>query len=407
VLPSTVDASTGLGGYQGALGFVRPRVPGRGIGVVSVRGVCVGRAPDLWCTSNGPSVTTWGSSLWHDRAPQTFGEPCAGQARCTVRTLMPGGDGVYFKQGYDRRFDSEPVSRELLANMAARLLHRGPDATGIWTQGDVGFAHTRLSIIDVLGSQRPMAGAGGHTHLVFNGEILNYRELRAGLWYPFRTRGDTEVLLDSTRSMDRMGSSGCAVSSPTPYTIRRPVRRTSSATGSAFAALLLLRGQRRVRVRLGNQGTASGHRRAMCRRGQPARLPGPPVTARSVHSHRGGYARFRKATTRWSNNKKVGAILLRATLIAAAIATAACGLATPAHAGTVQTFADLSGAFVPQWISPVVNTVPELQAVSTPYGPGFAFVSQDSDVAIWNDTLKAVIAQARNKVTTSAGLLQR
>ena len=94
-----------------------------------------------------------------------------------------------------RRFDSEPVSRELLANMAARLLHRGPGATGIWTQGDVGFAHTRLSIIDVLGSQRPMAGAGGHTHLVFNGEILNYRELRAGLSYPFRTRGDTEVLL--------------------------------------------------------------------------------------------------------------------------------------------------------------------------------------------------------------------
>ena len=38
-----------------------------------------------------------------------------------------------------------------------------------------------------------MAGAGGHTHLVFNGEILNYRELRAGLSYPSRTSGDTEV----------------------------------------------------------------------------------------------------------------------------------------------------------------------------------------------------------------------
>ncbi len=134
-------------------------------------------------------------------------------------------------------------------------------------------------------------------------------------------------------------------------------------------------------------------------RGQPARLPGPPVSARSVHSHRGGTARFRKAITWWSNNKEVGAIFLRATLIAAAIATAACGLATPAHGETVQTFADLSGAFVPQWISPVVNTVPELQAVSTPYGPGFAFVSQDSDVAIWNASLKAVLAQARNKVT--------
>ena len=81
------------------------------------------------------------------------------------------------------------------ANMAARLFHRGPDDTGIWSQGDVGFAHTRLSIIDVAGSQQPMAGAGGRTHLVFNGEILNYRELRAGLSYPFRTSGDTEVLL--------------------------------------------------------------------------------------------------------------------------------------------------------------------------------------------------------------------
>ena len=90
-----------------------------------------------------------------------------------------------------RRFDGEPVGRELLANMAARLVHRGPDDTGIWTQSDVGFAHTRLSIIDVLGSQQPMAGANGRTHLVFNGEILNYRELRAGLSYPFRTRGDT------------------------------------------------------------------------------------------------------------------------------------------------------------------------------------------------------------------------
>ena len=79
-----------------------------------------------------------------------------------------------------RRFDGAPVSRELLAKMAARLVHRGPDDTGIWTKVHVGFAHTRLSIIDVEASRQPMAGAGGRTHLVFNGEILNYRELRAG-----------------------------------------------------------------------------------------------------------------------------------------------------------------------------------------------------------------------------------
>jgi|SRR5271166_1933103 len=114
-----------------------------------------------------------------------------------------------------------------------------------------------------------------------------------------------------------------------------------------------------------------------------------------------GYARFGQAITWWSN--KVGAIFLGATLIATAIATAACGPAAGVHAGTtrtIQTFADLSGAFVPQiMLSPVVSTVPELQEVSTPYGPGFAFVSQDSDVAVWNAKLKAVLANVQNVVT--------
>jgi asparagine synthase (glutamine-hydrolysing) len=94
-----------------------------------------------------------------------------------------------------RRFDGEPVSREALAQMAGQLIHRGPDETGIWSEDIAGFAHTRLSIIDVEGSHQPMRGAGGQTHLVFNGEILNYRELRSGLSYPFQTQGDTEVLL--------------------------------------------------------------------------------------------------------------------------------------------------------------------------------------------------------------------
>lgn len=66
---------------------------------------------------------------------------------------------------------------------------------GLWLDGSVGLAHTRLSIIDLQGSQQPMVGAGGKRHLVFNGEILNYRELRHELSYPFQTHGDTEVLL--------------------------------------------------------------------------------------------------------------------------------------------------------------------------------------------------------------------
>lgn len=94
-----------------------------------------------------------------------------------------------------RRFDGRPVDRELLAEMAKRLHHRGPDDSGFWTSESVGFGHTRLSIIDLGGSTQPMAGTTCGTQVCFNGEILNYRELRAQLDYPFRTDGDTEVLL--------------------------------------------------------------------------------------------------------------------------------------------------------------------------------------------------------------------
>ncbi|WP_445167261.1 asparagine synthase (glutamine-hydrolyzing) [Mycolicibacterium sp. Dal123E01] len=94
-----------------------------------------------------------------------------------------------------RRFDGQSVDRETLERMAATIRHRGPDAMGIWLDGPVGLAHTRLSIIDLQGSQQPMTDAGGQRHLVFNGEILNYQELRAELSYPFQTHGDTETLL--------------------------------------------------------------------------------------------------------------------------------------------------------------------------------------------------------------------
>lgn len=94
-----------------------------------------------------------------------------------------------------RRFDGAPVTDELLAEMAKLLNHRGPDDEGRWTAGSVGFAHTRLSIIDLAGSPQPMQSVDGRLCVTFNGEILNYRQLRKELDYPFRTDGDTEVLL--------------------------------------------------------------------------------------------------------------------------------------------------------------------------------------------------------------------
>jgi asparagine synthase (glutamine-hydrolysing) len=101
-----------------------------------------------------------------------------------------------------RRFDGLPVDEGLLRRMAAQLHHRGPDGDGFAVWRDVGFGHTRLSIIDLAGSPQPMTSASGPIHVTFNGEIFNYQELRAQLvrdGVPLRTHGDTEVLLETLR----------------------------------------------------------------------------------------------------------------------------------------------------------------------------------------------------------------
>jgi asparagine synthase (glutamine-hydrolysing) len=93
------------------------------------------------------------------------------------------------------RFDGTPVDVTRLNAMGERLRHRGPDGAGTWWDGPVGFAHRRLSIIDPAGSEQPMSSPDGRLRTCFNGEILNYRQLRQELEYPFRSNGDTEVLL--------------------------------------------------------------------------------------------------------------------------------------------------------------------------------------------------------------------
>jgi len=93
------------------------------------------------------------------------------------------------------RFDGRPVDPTIIAAMSGQLVHRGPDDHGAWVDGDVGFGHRRLSIIDLAGSPQPMASHDGRLHVCFNGEILNYREIRSQLRHSFRTSGDTETLL--------------------------------------------------------------------------------------------------------------------------------------------------------------------------------------------------------------------
>jgi asparagine synthase (glutamine-hydrolysing) len=85
---------------------------------------------------------------------------------------------------------------DLLRRMAREVAHRGPDGEGYWVQGRIGFGHRRLAIIDVAGSPQPMHSADGSHTICFNGEILNYGELRRSLAVDWSTHGDTEVLLE-------------------------------------------------------------------------------------------------------------------------------------------------------------------------------------------------------------------
>lgn len=88
-------------------------------------------------------------------------------------------------------------ARQLLSAMCDSIKHRGPDDAGIWHEGKVGFGMRRLSIIDIAGGHQPMWEEGGRG-IVYNGEIYNYRPLKAELekrGHSFRTQSDTEVIL--------------------------------------------------------------------------------------------------------------------------------------------------------------------------------------------------------------------
>ena len=91
-----------------------------------------------------------------------------------------------------------PVDPDQLARMSAKLLHRGPDSDGVFVDGPVGLAARRLAIIDLETGDQPIANEDGTVHVVQNGELYNYPELRAELeraGHRFATHGDTEVLV--------------------------------------------------------------------------------------------------------------------------------------------------------------------------------------------------------------------
>lgn len=97
--------------------------------------------------------------------------------------------------------DNSPVSPVILKRMTDAVAHRGPDSEGHWIEGNVGLGQRRLAIIDLSpAGHQPMISANHRYVFVYNGEIYNYRELRAELaaaGYWFRSQTDTEVALNA------------------------------------------------------------------------------------------------------------------------------------------------------------------------------------------------------------------
>ncbi|MGH7378353.1 MAG: asparagine synthetase B family protein, partial [Candidatus Methylomirabilales bacterium] len=96
-----------------------------------------------------------------------------------------------------------PVDAALIQRMCDLLAHRGPDGAGIHVDGPVGLGHRRLAIIDLSPAARqPMASDDARLWITYNGEVYNFRELRADLesrGHRFRSQSDTEVILAAYR----------------------------------------------------------------------------------------------------------------------------------------------------------------------------------------------------------------
>ena len=86
------------------------------------------------------------------------------------------------------------ASAEIAQSMAQRLLHRGPDGHGVWSEPGVALSHRRLAIQDLTDAGR-MPMLYGSQVLTYNGELYNHERLRSALPGPWASTGDTEVLL--------------------------------------------------------------------------------------------------------------------------------------------------------------------------------------------------------------------
>lgn len=98
-----------------------------------------------------------------------------------------------------------PAEQGLIQRATMSMLHRGPDQQGFFESDSVSLGAVRLKIIDLAGGSQPLFSQDGGLVIVFNGEIYNHVEVRQELeklGHSFRTRCDTEVVLEAFRQWD-------------------------------------------------------------------------------------------------------------------------------------------------------------------------------------------------------------
>ncbi|MHB8811518.1 MAG: asparagine synthase (glutamine-hydrolyzing) [Desulfobulbaceae bacterium] len=100
--------------------------------------------------------------------------------------------------GFFRSGQGPERAEAILASMLDAIDHRGPDGRGTALFSQACLGHVRLAIIDIAGGSQPMRSRDGRSWISYNGELYNYRELRADLQaqgWEFQTSSDTEVIL--------------------------------------------------------------------------------------------------------------------------------------------------------------------------------------------------------------------
>ena len=106
---------------------------------------------------------------------------------------MCGINGIVYSERSGRM-----VERPLLERMRDIISHRGPDEQGLFIDRNVGLGHRRLSIVDVAAGHQPMTNENGTVHIVYNGEVYNHADHRAGLearGHRYQTHCDTETIV--------------------------------------------------------------------------------------------------------------------------------------------------------------------------------------------------------------------